>query len=158
IGGFELYEPLLLWVNHGLMSLFFFVVGLEIKREIVGGELSTLKKAMLPIVAALGGMVVPALIYLAIRGGTETAQGRGIPVATDIAFVVGFLGMLGRRVPHSLKVLVLTLAIVDDIGAAILIALAYSHELSTAYILAGLGCILVVAFMRSIGVRSSAVY
>lgn len=153
VGGYELNKPLLLWINDGLMTLFFFVVGLEIKHEIVAGELSTLRKAALPVVAALGGMVVPAGIYLAMQWGQPTIAGWGIPMATDIAFVVGFLAMLGSRVSHGLKVLLLSLAIADDIGAVVVIALAYSGDLSTtALAISGVGFGLILA-MRWAGVQ-----
>ena len=132
IGTFLLQKPLLFWVNDGLMTLFFFVVGLEIKREIVAGELADLRKALLPVVAALGGMIVPAALYSLCLGGREGRQGWGVPMATDIAFVVGFLTLLGPRVPTGLKVLLLTLAIADDIGAVLVIAVAYSSDLNLA--------------------------
>ena len=115
-----------LWINDGLMALFFFVVGLEIKREIVSGELSDPRKALLPVVAAVGGMVVPAALYALGVWGGPGAHGWGVPMATDIAFVVGFLTLLGPRVPNGLKVLLLTLAIADDIGAVLVIAVVYS--------------------------------
>jgi NhaA family Na+:H+ antiporter len=157
-GGFELHKPLLLWINDGLMTLFFFVVGLEIKREFVAGELSELRKAMLPLVAALGGMVVPAGVFLALQWGRPTAVGWGIPMATDIAFVVGFLALLGARVPHGLKVLLLTLAIADDIGATLVIAVGYSTELSLTTLAAGLGGFAVVLLFQWIGVRRVLAY
>ncbi|MDQ3757317.1 MAG: Na+/H+ antiporter NhaA, partial [Actinomycetota bacterium] len=111
------------WVNEGLMALFFFVVGLEVRRELLHGELRGRRTATLPVVAALGGMVVPAVLYLVVAGG----RGWGIPMATDIAFAVGVLALLGRRVPAGLKLFLLTLAVVDDIGAVLVIAVAYSH-------------------------------
>ena len=130
IGSWELDESLAHWVNDGLMAIFFFVVGLEIKREIVDGELREPKKAALPIMAALGGMIAPALIYLSFQYGKEGHSGWGIPMATDIAFVVGFLALLGRRVPLGLKILLLALAIADDIGAVLVIALFYSSKIA----------------------------
>jgi Na+:H+ antiporter, NhaA family len=157
-GGFGLHKPLLLWVNDGLMTLFFFVVGLEIKRELVCGELSEPRKALLPVVAALGGMVAPAGVYLLFRWGTPEAVGWGVPMATDIAFVVGFLALLGPRVPHGLKVLLLSLAIADDIGATLVIALAYSADLSLPALAAGAGGFGLVLFFRRVGVRRVPAY
>lgn len=119
--------PLRHWINDGLVTLFFFVIGLEIKREIVLGELSELRAAALPIAAAAGGMVVPAAIYFALAAGPQAASGWGVVMATDIAFVVGCLALLGSRVPNSLRVFVLALAIIDDIGAILVIAIGYSH-------------------------------
>ncbi len=145
-------------INDGLMTLFFFVVGLEIKREIVAGELSELKKAMLPIVAALGGMVVPAAVYLIFHFGQPTAQGWGIPMATDIAFVVGFLALLGPRVPHSLKILLLSLAIADDIGATLVIALVYTADLALPALAAGVAGFGLIICLRWLGVRRVLVY
>jgi NhaA family Na+:H+ antiporter len=115
------------WVNDGLMTLFFFVVGLEIKRELVRGELQDRRTALLPVLAALGGMVVPAGLFLLVAGSGEARHGWGIPMATDIAFAVGVLSLFGRRVPHGLKLFVLTLAIVDDIGAIVVIAVFYAE-------------------------------
>jgi NhaA family Na+:H+ antiporter len=158
VGKYPLTEPLVLWVNDGLMALFFLVVGLEIKREIVSGELSDPRKALLPVVAAVGGMAVPAALYaLGIWGGPG-AHGWGVPMATDIAFVLGFLTLLGSRVPVGLKVLLLTLAIADDIGAVLVIALAYStgiHLVPLALAACGLG---LIALLLWLGVRSLAVY
>ena len=130
IGGIDLDESLLHWVNDGLMTVFFFVAGLEIKRELVVGDLREPRKAALPAVAALGGMVIPALVFLAISA-PETRNGWGIPMATDIAFAVGILTLLGNRVPPRLKVFLLTLAIVDDLGAIVVIALFYTSSLNT---------------------------
>lgn len=117
------------WINDGLMAIFFFVVGMEIKREIVAGELSTLKKAALPIAAALGGMIVPALIYLFFNKGSSAAHGWAIPMATDIAFALGVLTLFGARVPLALKIFLLALAIVDDLGAVVVIAFFYTDEI-----------------------------
>jgi NhaA family Na+:H+ antiporter len=130
------FERSLEWlVNDGLMVIFFFVVGLEIRREMHHGELSDLKRAALPVAAAIGGMLVPACIYLAANPGPDTRHGWGVPMATDIAFAVGVLALLGSRVPAALRVLLLALAIIDDIGAILVIALFYSSGIA----LAGLG-------------------
>jgi NhaA family Na+:H+ antiporter len=130
LGILRLDESLQHWVNDALMVIFFFVVGLEIKYELVQGDLRDPKTAALPIVAALGGMVVPALIYVAILGGAEGSNGWGIPMATDIAFAVGVLGLLGRRIPSPARLFLLTLAIVDDIGAIVVIAVFYTSDLN----------------------------
>ncbi len=132
LGNWEISESLLHWVNDGLMTIFFFVVGLEIKRELIDGELREPKQAVLPIMAAFGGMLLPAVVYLLAQPGPEARSGWGIPMATDIAFVVGFLTLLGSRVPVGLKILLLALAIVDDIGAVLVIALFYSTNISFA--------------------------
>lgn len=158
VGAFELSKPLLLWVNDGLMTIFFFVVGLEIKRELVAGELRDPKKAALPVMAALGGMVGPASIYYALQHGQPGEPGWGIPMATDIAFVVGFLALLGPRVPLGLKILLLSLAIADDIGAVLVIAVVYSRDIAVGYFgLAALG-VGVTILLNRIGVRRVTVY
>jgi NhaA family Na+:H+ antiporter len=146
------------WINDGLMSVFFFVVGLEIKREMTHGEFRNLKAALLPIFAALGGMIVPATIYALILFDQPGIQGWGIPMATDIAFVVGFLALLGKRVPRALKIFLLSLAIADDIGAVTVIALFYTTDISFAALsLGGLGFLVIVALNR-LGVRQIPVY
>jgi NhaA family Na+:H+ antiporter len=145
-------------VNDVLMTVFFFVVGLEIKRELVAGELRDPRKAALPVVAALGGMVVPAGIYMALRWGQPDFRGWGIPMATDIAFVVGAMALLGKRVPFGLKIMLLSLAIADDIGAVVVIAAFYSTNLDgwvLGLVAAGLG---LVAVLKNLGVRSVPVY
>lgn len=150
IGKLLLSKPLLLWINDGLMAVFFFLVGLEIKRELLVGELSSVQKATVPAVAALGGMLVPALIYVSIASGDATAlKGWAIPAATDIAFAVGVLAALGPRIPASLKIFLLALAIIDDLGAIVVIALFYTTDLSTnALLLAGLGILVLVGLNR----------
>ncbi|HEX2241257.1 MAG TPA: Na+/H+ antiporter NhaA [Actinomycetota bacterium] len=136
IGAIELPHELRGWVTEGLMAVFFFVVGVEIKREIVSGELQGRHKASLPVAAAIGGMLVPALIYLAINPSGTAARGWGIPMATDIAFAIGLVTLLGDRVTHQMKVLLLGIAIADDIGAVIVIALFYSAGIDLGYVAA----------------------
>jgi NhaA family Na+:H+ antiporter len=143
------------WVNDGLMAIFFFVVGLEIKREVVEGELRGARRAALPAVGALGGMVVPALIYAAINAGGEGARGWGIPMATDIAVAVGVLTLLGSRVPASLKLFLLALAIVDDIGAIAVIAILYSENLDTDSLLIAAGLLGVLVLLRVAGIQAT---
>jgi len=159
IGALALDKPLLLWINDGLMAVFFFLVGLEIKREIMEGRLSSLRKAASPVIAALGGMIVPALIYIALNADDPAAlQGWAIPAATDIAFAVGVLALLGSRVPIALKVFLLALAIIDDLGAIVIIALFYTSHLSLPLLaVAALG-IAVLAFFNHRGVRKTAPY
>jgi len=154
--GFVWEHPLHHWINDGLMTLFFFVVGLEIKREIVSGELSKKGAIVLPVVAALGGMVVPALIYLSIA--PHAPAGWGAVVATDIAFVVGCMALLGKRIPDSLRVLVLALAIIDDIGAILVIGVAYSHGFYLVPFLLALAGLGATALMQWLGVRPVAAY
>jgi NhaA family Na+:H+ antiporter len=130
IGAFTLSESLAHWVNDGLMAIFFFVVGLEIKRELIVGELASPRKAAIPVTAAVGGMAVPALIYVLVNTGGDGTKGWAIPAATDIAFALGIMALLGRRVPLSLKVFLMAVAIVDDIGAVLVIALFYTSDIS----------------------------
>ena len=144
-------------INYLLMSIFFFVVGLEIKRELTSGHLASFKKAMLPFVAALGGMALPALIYLAIAGGVAPA-GWGVPVATDIALAVGLLTMLGPSVAASLRSFLLALAVIDDIGAILVIAFVYSTGIKISWLVAGLVSILFLALLKKTGVSSVVVY
>lgn len=131
---FHLNYPLSIWINDGLMAIFFLLVGLEIKREIIEGELSTVKSASLPIVAAVGGMLVPALIFHLFNQGTDYAKGWAIPMATDIAFSLAIISMLGRKVPLSLKIFLAALAIVDDLGAILVIAIFYTDQIHWNYI------------------------
>ncbi|MDB5313888.1 MAG: nhaA [Gemmataceae bacterium] len=145
-------------VNDVLMTVFFFVVGLEIKRELVAGELQEPRKAVLPVVAAVGGMLAPAAVYLALIAGKPGGRGWGIPMATDIAFVVGVLTLLGRRVPLGLKILLLSLAIADDIGAVLVIAVFYSTGLHPFMLLLALGGLCLAAILTELGVRSTRVY
>jgi len=157
-GDFSISEDLRHWVNDGLMTLFFFVVGLEIKRELVCGELRDPKAAALPAIAALGGMVVPALVFLAITSGTDASKGWGIPMATDIAFAVGVVTLLGSRVPSPLKLFLLTLAIVDDIGAIVVIALFYGDDLEPRWLLGALIAVFTVVVLQRARVSSPLAY
>jgi NhaA family Na+:H+ antiporter len=158
LGDWELDLELRDWINDGLMVLFFFVVGLEIKRELVEGELRDPRRAVLPVWAALGGMIVPALIYAAFNAGGEGTDGWGIPMATDIAMAVGVLSLLGSRASSSLKLFLLALAIVDDIGAIVVIAVFYTKDIGGGALLASAGLLAVVAVMRRAGVTSVAPY
>jgi NhaA family Na+:H+ antiporter len=159
VGPLAIDKPLLLWINDGLMAVFFFLVGLEIKRELLRGELSTRAQAALPALAAVGGMAVPAVIYVAINAGDPSAlRGWAIPTATDIAFSVGVLAVLGRRIPPSLKIFLLALAIIDDLGAIIIIALFYTEQLSPASLMpAAVGAVVLWA-LNARGVSRPAPY
>jgi NhaA family Na+:H+ antiporter len=158
LGGHTLTVPLHGWINDGLMALFFFSVGLEIKREVLAGELSSLRKATLPIAAAIAGMVVPALIYGAFNRGTPAVAGWGIPMATDIAFSLGLLSLLGSRVPVSLKIFLTALAVVDDLGSVLVIAFFYTSAISFASLGWGLAFLLVLLAGNLAGIRHSAFY
>ncbi|MCA9621017.1 MAG: Na+/H+ antiporter NhaA, partial [Myxococcales bacterium] len=158
IGGVGLEETLHHWINDGLMGVFFFVVGLEIKRELLAGELSTLRKATLPAIAALGGMVVPALLYFALNPEPPVSKGWGIPMATDIAFALGVLALLGDRVPLGLRVFLTALAIVDDIGAVLVIALFYTGSIAWGWLGFGLACVVGSGFLNALGARNPVTY
>lgn len=159
IGNFKIEMSVMHWINDALMAVFFFVVGLEIKREMLVGELSSVKKATLPIFAALGGMLVPAAIYAIFNHGTPTSNGWGIPMATDIAFAVGVISILGKRCPSALKIFLLALAIVDDLGAIIVLALFYpSHELNFVFMGLALVVFLILILFNKMKVNSPYVY
>jgi NhaA family Na+:H+ antiporter len=155
---FMLTHPLHIWINDGLMAIFFFVIGLELKREFMQGELSSLKKASLPMSAALGGMLIPALIYYTLNKGTESAHGWGIPMATDIAFALALLSMASKHIPVSVKVFLSALAVADDLGAVLVIAFFYTAEIN--FLALGIGCAFLVVLVigNIIGIRSSLFY
>jgi len=158
VGEWSIVMPLAQWVNEGLMTFFFVVVGLEIKREIQVGELAGLRKAVLPLFAALGGMLVPALIYRLLNSDPALARGWGIPVATDIAFCVGALVILGRRVPQSLMIFLVALAIADDLGAVLIIALFYTGQFVFLPLAAAVGFLLLLVILNVGGVRNPLFY
>jgi NhaA family Na+:H+ antiporter len=158
LGTFVFERDLHFWINDGLMTVFFFLVGLEIRREIHAGELSEVRRAALPLAAALGGMLVPALIYFAFNTGRASVSGWAVPMATDIAFAVGALALMGKRVAPALRILLLALAVIDDVGAIVVIALFYSTELSLlGFAILGLGMLLILA-LQILGVRSPLAY
>lgn len=158
-GSFVVEHPLHFWIDDALMTLFFFVVGLEIRREMHGGELSNLRRAALPTFAAIGGMIAPALLYALVnRGGGETLRGWGVPMATDIAFAVGVLALLGKRVPPALRVLLLALAIIDDIGSILVIAVFYSRGFAGSGLLVAGAGVLAILVMQRFGVRRALLY
>ena len=159
LGPIHLYEDLKHLVNDGLMAIFFLVVGLEIKRELVLGELRDPRKAALPVVAALGGMVLPALIYVAFNAGDAAAlRGWGVPMATDIAFSLGVLALVGSRAPVGVRLFLLAVAIADDIGAIIVIALFYTSDLNFGYLAAGIAALVVIAVATKVNIRSHIFY
>jgi NhaA family Na+:H+ antiporter len=158
IGDASISLSLAHWINDTLMTLFFFVVGLEIKRELVEGELRDRRNAVLPVLAALGGMVLPALLFLALNAGGAGVDGWGIPMATDIAFSLGVLAVLGTSVSSGVKLFLLTLAIVDDIGAILVIAIFYTSDLRPVWLLGALGAVAVVGLMRRFGLQHPWMY
>mgnify|MGYP001488667666 CR=1 FL=1 len=158
-GKFSLKLSILHWINDVLMAIFFFLVSLEIKREFIQGELSNPKQALLPIIGAVGGMVIPALIYIVINfGNSETMSGWAIPSATDIAFSLGVLSILGKRVPVSLKVFLTALAIIDDLGAIIIIAFFYSGNVQSFYLLLMLLCVIILIILNKFNVKNFVPY
>lgn len=159
VGDFSIAKPLLLWINDGLMAVFFFLVGLEVKREVMGGELSSWDKASLPVVAAIGGMLLPALVYVAFNNSVpDNLAGWAIPAATDIAFALGILALLGKRVPVALKALLLGIAVIDDIGAIAIIALFYSGELNTVMVGNAMATLFLLFMVGRFKVESSIPY
>ncbi len=159
LGDFKLSKPLLLWINDGLMAVFFFILGLELKREIIEGKLSNLKDVAFPSAAALGGMFIPAFIYSAINWGDPIAlKGWAIPAATDIAFALGVLALLGKRCPSSLKVFLISLAIIDDIGAILIIALFYTSNISMVSLIIAIVAILLLLCLNRLNVYKLAPY
>ena len=158
VGGFDLTEDLRHWVNDLLMAFFFFVVGLEIKRELVLGDLRDPRAAALPLICALGGMVVPALLYLAFNAGGPGSSGWGVPMATDIAFAVGALSLVGTRAPAALKIFLLTLAVADDLGAIVVIAVFYASGLSVPWLLTAVATAGLVFALQRFGVRTYGAY
>jgi NhaA family Na+:H+ antiporter len=159
IGALEIAKPLLLWINDGLMAVFFFLVGLELKREFVEGELSDRRNIILPGVGAIGGMAIPALIYIYFNWGDSTGmQGWAIPAATDIAFSLGVLTLLGSRVPSSIKIFLTSLAIFDDIGAVLIIAIFYTAKISLLALIVVACCILVLAYLNKRNIETKSLY
>lgn len=159
--GFDKYvlnHPLHLWINDGLMALFFFVIGLELKREFMAGELSSVKKASLPMFAALGGMLVPAFIFFLFNTGKPSAHGWGIPMATDIAFALALLSMAGKHIPSSVKVFLSALAVADDLGAVLVIALFYSSHIALIPLTIGAWLLVLLLIGNKMGIRSTAFY
>lgn len=155
---FMLSHPLHIWINDGLMAIFFFVIGLELKREFMEGELSSLQKASLPMTAALGGMLVPAAIYFFINSGTDAGHGWGIPMATDIAFALALLSMASKRIPVSLKIFLSALAVADDLGAVLVIAFFYTDEINFVPLAIGAGFLILLMVGNRIGIRSTIFY
>jgi len=157
-GGLQLKQTVEHWINDGLMAIFFLLIGLEIERELYAGELSSVKNASLPALAAVGGMALPALFHFLFNRGTETQNGFGIPMATDIAFALGVLALLGSRVPAALKVFLAALAIIDDLGAITIIALFYTDDVSVTYLFLALGVFALLLVMNRLKVYRLAAY
>jgi len=159
IGNLEIAKPLILWINDGLMAVFFFMVGLELKREIMDGELSNAASIVLPMVGAIGGILVPVAIYAAVNSGDSLAMtGWAIPAATDIAFALGILVLFGSRVPLALKVFLVTVAIFDDIAAIVIIAMFYSSDISSTALIIAAFCLLILGVLNNRGVANTSVY
>ncbi|MDG6363370.1 Na+/H+ antiporter NhaA [Glaesserella parasuis] len=159
IGLFSIYKPLLMWVNDGFMAVFFVLIGLEVKREMMVGAISNYQRAIFPAIGALGGMIVPALVFTLINSDSpEFQQGWAIPMATDIAFALGVLGLLGKRVPFALKIFLLALAIIDDLGAIVVIAIFFSHELSTTALISAVIAITALIIMNRMRVTAICAY
>ncbi len=155
---FKVSKPFVLWLNDGLMAIFFFMVGLEIKREFIAGELASKRKAAFPLIAAVGGMILPILLFTFLNKGEEGSQGWGIPMATDIAFSIGILSLLGKKVPISLKVFLLTFAIVDDLGAVLVIACFYSEQIVWSSIVFAILLLILLLLFNLLNVKSIPVY
>ena len=159
IGGLDLHKPIQLWMNEGLMALFFMLLALEIKREVVEGELSSFRQVILPLIAAAGGIVVPIMVYfIVIHGNMKNAAGWAIPTTTDVALVLGLLALLGNRIPTNLKIFFIALSIVDDIVAVILIAIFYSNNVSLYSLMIALAGLIVLIVLNIRGVTRNAVY
>ncbi|MBN7124014.1 MAG: Na+/H+ antiporter NhaA [Erwinia billingiae] len=158
-GSLDISKNLLLWINDALMAVFFLMIGLEVKHELVSGSLATRERAMFPLIAALGGMLAPALIYAAMNHNDPLAiHGWAIPTATDIAFALGILALLGSRVPPALKMFLMALAVIDDLGAILIIAFFYTQDLSVTSLAVAGGAIVVLALLNKLGVRSISLY
>lgn len=159
IGLFSIHKPLLMWINDGFMAVFFVLVGLEVKRELMIGAISSYQRAVFPAIGALGGMVVPVLVFMLLNmQHAEFQQGWAIPMATDIAFALGVLALLGKRVPFALKIFLLALAIIDDLGAIVVIAIFFSHELSSTALISALIAIAVLVLLNRLNVTSLTAY
>lgn len=156
--GFELSKPVLKWINDGLMAVFFFLIGLELKREIMVGELNKIKNASLPFFAAIGGMIVPALLFVTLNKGNAGGHGWGIPMAADIAFTLGILKLLGNRVPSGIKIFLMAFAIIDDLGAVLVIAFFYSSNLIWVNIFIGLIIVVILFLLSKFGYYSKYLY
>jgi len=156
--GFELSKPIYKWINDGLMAIFFFVIGLEIKREVLTGELSHIKKASLPLFAAVGGMIAPAVLFTVLNTGNAGGEGWGIPMAADIAFSLGILTLLGSRVPSGIKIFLMAFAIIDDLGAVLVIAFFYSTDLIWSNIFIGLGIVAVLLLLSRFNYYSKYIF